>query len=276
MKLYLSFIIALIFHSSFSQSAWTKDKDALYTQLAFTTINDYNLIFGNPDYTTERNVTDNTLQFYGEYGLHDKTTLILNVPIKFIQTNDLVDSATGLTTANSVSSLGNIEIGVRQRFYKNKWIISGQFNIELNTSSFDNPSGIRTGFDSWAFTPTINFGRSFKKFYTQFFTGFNFRSNGYSTNFKLGGEIGTRPFKKILVIGFIDILKSFKDGDIVLPETNLLNVLYTNNQEYGAYGIKFISELTKSFGINAGFGGAFFGQNVAKEPALTLGIYHNF
>lgn len=276
MKTYLLPITLLLIQFSFSQSAWTKKKGEAYTQLAFTTISSYDEIFGDPDYQTEREVTDNTLQFYAEYGLSDKTTLILNLPIKFIETGKLIDKTMGISTANSIASLGNIEIGIKQQLYNKTWIVSGQLNIEANTSNFDTASGIRTGYDAWTFTPTLNIGKSFKNYYLQAFTGFNVRTNGYSTNFKLGGELGFRPFKKIVTIAFIDIVKSLKDGNAALPETNLLNVLYINNQEYGAYGLKFIGELSPKFGINAGFGGAFFGTNVAKEPAITLGLYHTF
>lgn len=276
MKKYLALLILLSTHSIFAQSGWTKEKGKVYTQLAFTTINGYDTIFGDPEYNTEREITDNTLQFYGEYGLTNKTTIILNIPFKFIETGDLVGNATGITTANSSTNLGNIEVGLRHQFYNNKWALAGQLNVEANTGVFDNASGIRTGFDAWTFTPTVNISRSFKGFYLQGFTGLNLRTNNHSNNFKIGGEIGTKLFKNILLIAFLDIVESFEDGNITLPLTNQLTALHVNNQEYTAFGLKAIAELTGNFGINAGFGGAFSGNNVAKSPAITFGLYHSF
>lgn len=261
--------------SFFAQSPWTKEKGKFYTQLSFTTIANYDALFGDPDYATERKTTDNTLQLYGEYGFSDKTTLLLNIPLKLIKTNELVASQS-ITTKGSKTSLGNIEVGVKHNFYKKEWMLSGQFSVEVNTGSFNKDTGIRTGYDAWGFTPLFLAGRSFRKAYLQTFIGGTFRTNDYSSNVKIGGEYGGKITKNIWLIGFIDIVKSFKNGDIVLPSTNLVTGLYSNNQEYGSFGAKTIYELNNKFGINAGFGGAFFGNNVAQQAALTFGLYHKF
>jgi hypothetical protein len=276
MKIRVLLFFIFISYLSHAQGAWTQKKGEAYTQISFTTINSYNTIFGNPDYLTEREITDNTLQLYGEYGLSDKTTLILNIPLKLIETGALVGNGTPISTANSLTSLGNIELGLKHQFYNKKWVIAGQLNVEANTSVFDNPSGIRTGVDAWTFTPTLNFSRSFNGFYVQAFTGVNLRTNNYSHNYKIGGEIGTRPLKNILLIAFIDFVESFENGNIILPTTNQLTALYVNNQEYTGYGLKVLGEITNKFGLNAGFGGAFSGNNVAKSPAITFGIYNKF
>lgn len=271
--LLLSLFVSVLAHA---QGAWTQKKGEAYTQLSFSTIGNYSTIFGNPDYETEREITDNTIQLYAEYGLNDKTTLILNLPLKLIETGNLVNSNNAITTAASVTNLGNIEFGIKRLLYNKKWVISGQLNLEANTSSFNNVSGIRSGIDAWSLTPTINAGRSFKWFYAQAFTGVALRTSDYSSSFKIGAELGVRPIKRVLVIGMVDVVKSFENGEIALPPSNLLTALYINNQEYAAYGLKFIGEITKKLGVNVGIGGAFSGNNVAKRQALTFGAYHNF
>ena len=62
----------------------------------------------------------------------------------------------------------------------------------------------------------------------------------------------------------------------MLPAENQLTGLYVNNQEYGAFGLKAIGEFSNNSGITAGYGGAFSGNNVAKQAALTFGVYHKF
>ena len=271
------FIIILISFNSQAQGAWTQKKAEAYTQLSFSSIANYSSIYGNPDYSTEREITDNTFQLYGEYGLNDKTTLILNIPLKLIETGNVVgNTTTPLTIASSNTRLGNIEMGIKRLLYNNKWVLSGQLNLETNSGSFESASGIRTGIDAWSLTPTINAGRSFKWFYAQAFTGIAFRTNNYSSSFKIGGEIGIRPVNRILVIGLIDVVKSFENGDILLPDTNQLTGLYVNDQEYAAYSLKFVGEITTKLGVNIGIGGAFSGNNVAKRQALTFGAYHKF
>ncbi|MCF6308522.1 MAG: hypothetical protein L3J09_11290 [Flavobacteriaceae bacterium] len=261
----------------FSQSPWTKNKGEFYTQFSFSTIPSYNEIFGNPDYFSNRNITDNTFQLYGEYGVSDKTTILLNVPYKNITTSDVIHPFPpdpGIIPGDTRNAFGNIEAGIKHNFIAKKWLLTGQFNIEINTSSYGDISGIRTGYDAFTFTPLINFGRSFNKSYLQGFTGFNLRTNNYSSNFKIGAEGGTKVFNRIWLVAFLDFVISLNNGDIELPIENQLNALYVNDQEYTAFGLKLIGEITADFGLIAGFGGAFSGNNVAKQAALNFGVYY--
>lgn len=279
MKNLTKLIILLLSISAFSQSPWTQKKGKSYTQLSFTSIANYNALFGDPDYNTEREITDNTLQFFGEYGLSDKTSLLVNIPFKMIKTGDLTSpsiTAIPLTSSATESSLGNIEIGLKHNFYNKKWLLSGQFSIEANTSSYDASSGIRTGYDAWSFSPLLLAGRGFGKTYVQGFLGANIRTNDYSSNFRIGGELGRKLGKHIWLIGFVDVSKSLENGDIVLPAQNRLTGLYVNDQEFGAFGLKAIGEFSDKFGLTVGYGSAFFGNNVAKQGALTFGLYQKF
>ncbi|WP_340154424.1 hypothetical protein [uncultured Winogradskyella sp.] len=276
-------IVILVFFislSSFSQSPWVKDKGEFYTQLTYTTIPNYTDMFGDPDYSLFGEISDNTVQIYGEYGLSDKTTLILNVPLKVISIDGyespFIDCSGDCSEDFNKTALGNIELGVKHNFYKKDWILSGQFSVESNTSSHDGFSGIRTGYDAYTFTPLFLAGRSFGKTYFQSFIGANIRTNDYSSNFRVGGELGHKITKRIWLIGFVDVVKSLRNGVLILPTQNTFTGLYVNDQEYGGFGLKTIGEITDNFGVNVGFGGAFFGNNVAKQVALNFGVYHKF
>ena len=276
--IYLSIFFLSI--NIFGQSPWTKKKGAFYTQLSFSTIANYNTLYGSPEKVLNGNVTDNTIQFYTEYGITDKTTLIVNAPIKLISQKDISLICVGIapcgTIDNKKTALGNIEIGIKHNFYNKDWLISGQVNIEANTGTFDANSGIRTGYDAWTVTPLLTVGRGYNNWYLQGFTGVNIRTNGYSSNFKIGGEVGYKPIPKLWLIANLDITQSFNNGEVILPTSNLLTGLYINNQEYVSFGLKTIGEITKNFGLTAGLGGAFSGNKVAKKGAFNLGLYHKF
>lgn len=279
MKYLTKLLFIFISISAFSQSPWIQKKGKAFTQLSFTTIPNYNTLFGNPDYTTQRQITDNTLQLYSEYGVSDKTTFILNLPLKLIEVGELSDPNSLVlptTSAGNTTSLGNLELGIKHNFYNKNWLISGQLSLEANTGSFDNATGIRTGYDAWTVTPLLLAGKSFGKAYLQTFVGANLRTNDYSSNFKIGGELGYKITKSIWLVGFLDIVKSLENGDVVLPNNNLATGLYVNDQEYGAFGLKGIAEFANNYGVTASFGGAFFGNNVAKQAALNFGFYRKF
>lgn len=280
MKNSIKILFLFIGISVFSQSPWTQEKGSFYTQLSYTSIPNYNALYGDPDYNTFGEISDNTVQLYTEYGFSDKTSFIVNLPLKLISINDfenpLVDCTGDCSQDFNKTALGNLEIGLKHNFYKKNWILSGQFSIEANTSSYDAASGIRTGYNAFTFTPLLLSGRSFGKTYVQSFIGANIRTNDYSSNFKVGAEIGHKIVKRIWLIGFVDIVKSFENGNIMLPTENTFTGLYVNDQDYGIYGFKGIGEITDKFGITASFVGVFFGNNVAKKSPLNIGVYHKF
>lgn len=263
--------------SLFAQSPWTKDKGDVFVNLSYATISDYNELFGDPDYFTNGNITDNTYQIYAEYGLTNKTSLIVNVPFKNISL-DVFKICNGNNCFGddyNKATFGNISLGIKHQFYNNGWVITGQLLTELNTGSFDDISGIRTSYDAFTFTPQLLAGKSFGKTFFQSHIGVDLRTNDYSNNFKIGGEFGGKVLKNIWLIGFVDVVESFEDGNITIPINNSFNGLYVNNQEYGAYGLKAILQLC-DLGVSASFANAFFGNNVPKQSAFSIGIFNTF
>lgn len=261
-----------------SQSPWTQKEGKFYTQVSFTTISNYDTLFGNPDNSLEREITDQTYQLYTEYGLTDKTTLLFNLPIKHIETGNLANpNIFSGTLPGSETAFGNIVFGLKHQFHHKKWVLAGQIDVEFNTANtYNNDTGIRVSYDATTITPLFLAGRSFGKTYLQTHIGFQYRSNNYSSNFKVGGEIGRKITKSIWLVGFLDVVKSFENGTIDFPLVNDQTGLYVNNQEYGAYGLKGIGEFTNNFGVTASFGSAFFGNNVPKKAAINFGIYRKF
>lgn len=278
MKQIVKLLILLVSISAFSQGPWTQEKGKFYTQFSYSTIPSYDTLFGDPEYVINGNITDNTFQFYGEYGISDKTTLIVNLPLKSISFNQNVMCVT--TPCNPIkhkeTALGNLEIGIKHNFYKKDWLFSSQFSVEANTSSFYIDSGIRTGYNAYTFTPLFIAGKSFNKAYLQTFIGSKIRTNNYSSNFKVGGEYGRKVSKNLWLVGFLDIEKSFNNGNVVLTGSNIGTGLYVNDQEYGVVGVKAIGEFSDNFGMTASLPAAFFGNNVAKQVALSVGIYKKF
>lgn len=275
MKQLIALLLSLTSISLIAQSPWSKEKNEAYLQLSYTTIAGYSELFGDPELITDREINDNTLQLYTEYGLSNKTTLLASVPLKMVSSNDLVvATATPRTTESTKTALGNIELGIKHNFINKKWLLSGQLNVELNTGSFDEASGLRTGYDAFTVTPLIIIGRGFNNWYIQAFTGVAIRTNDYSSAYKLGGEVGYKALDWLWVAGFLDGVASFHNGNLEQTVSNTLTGLYVNDQSYGAFGLKLAGEIKDNFGLNLGFGGAFGGRNVAKSPALSFGVFY--
>ncbi|MCH3881357.1 MULTISPECIES: transporter [Tenacibaculum] len=277
MKKIITLSIFLITLSIFSQSPWTQKKGKAYTQLSFTSISQYESLFGNPSFNTERKITDNTLRLYAAYGISNKTTFFAALPIKTVKSEELVASTTTpITSSASVTSTGNILFGIKHNFYNNKWLITGQISAETKSTDYNASAGLRTGYDAWTFTPLISIGRGFNSWYLQAYTGIDFRTNDYSSSLKMGGEMGYNIASWFTIIGFADGLASFTNGEVIIPQENSLTGLYVDKQSYAAFGLKTIFKVNEEFGVNLGAGLAFGGRRVAKKPAVTGGIYFKF
>jgi hypothetical protein len=74
--------------------------------------------------------------------------------------------------------------------------------------------------------------------------GAQLRTNDYSSNVKVGGEIDYNVIEPIWIIGFVDVVKSFYDGSIQFPTMNSFTGLYINDQEYGALSLKGFGKIT--------------------------------
>lgn len=269
--------------TSLAQSAWTKEKDKGYFQLQYNTIPTYDEVFqesGDESLFPWREQTQMSFNFYGEYGITDKTTLIGHIPFKIMQSGDenenipweVLDIAY-LPKSETLTALGNIELGVRQQLYNKSFVVAAQLNVELNTSSFSEDSWLRTGYDAYSFIPTINIGKGWNKSYIQGFTGAALRTNDYFQSFKIGVEYGYKVHKNLWAIGFIDGLITIDEGERISLLTDPYTYIYVNDQEYMAYGLKLNYSKNDQFGFNFGFGGAFSAKRVAKMASLALGVF---
>jgi len=274
-------VIALFATSmSFTQSAWTKPKGNIFTQISLNDISNYSRIFNKngEDLYTSRNITDRTLQSYIEYGLSNKTTLSISIPYKLLKSGDLVPKNSNLVTIEkgSYNSFGNIGLAIRHQLANKKYVIASQFQIDLPTSSFDKNTGLRSGIDALTISPTIAIGKGNETLFFQSFISLFFRTNQYSHGLKFYIEGGKKIFNQLWIIAFIDIVDSFENGNVISPLQNLETFLNLNNSEYGGFGIKLIEELNSKFGITGAFGGAFSAHLEAQKPSFNLGVYYKF
>lgn len=263
-----------------AQSPWVAGKGKGYAQLGFTGIGPYNSLFseGSGVYRLVREVSDRTLQIYGEYGVRETTSLLAILPYKMLATGNLVDNPTPDTggviiTEGTFSTLGNVQLALRQNFLSEGVVFSGQFTVELPTAGFDETMGLRGGLNAISVVPSFSVGMGTSRVYGFVSTGVALRSNNYSSEFRLGGEIGLRVISRVYVCAVLDIVSNFEDGNASEDFRQLQTGLYLNNQGFFAYGLKTIIGFTDKIGINAAFYGAGSGNLVARSPSVNAGFY---
>jgi hypothetical protein len=276
----LIFSLALM-NFLWAQSPWLQKKGSLLTQVSVNSIQNYSELYlsSGETFTTERNLTDNTVQAWIEYGLFENTLLKLVVPAKFLKAGDLSQSENQapLTTSGSLNAFGNVTFSWKQKWAHQTWLFTSHLNIELPTAQYDDKSGLRSGYDAWAFSAVLSAGRGFGPTYVYAHLGIGDRTNEYSNFYTGGFEWGYHILKSVWIAGVLNVFQSFENGDRIDPDNNILTGLYLNDQKFVAWGIKVFGQITdENFGYSAALFGAFNGNFVAKSPSINLGLYYRF
>jgi hypothetical protein len=267
-----------------AQSPWTLNKNGFYHQLSFNTIPEYNTLFNRDEESLNisRNVVDNTLQYYTETGITDQITFLVSIPWKFLKSGELNPNFTGnpdmIPPSSQISTLGNIQTGIKQKISGGKWVSAAQLKIEFPAWNKGNENkGLIAGYDAFAFAPLLSAGRGWNKLYAFYYLSGIVRTNGYSEYLNMGAEGGWQVFKGFWLITYLDFLHSFKNGSKEQPIPEREFGLYSNNLEYFAFGFKAIYEFDLKEDFKLGFlghaAGSFSGYAVAHSPLLTLGVF---
>ncbi len=197
------------------------------------------------------------------------------LPYRSPDSGDLVPEATlGPTIPSaSLSDLGNFRIGARYKAIDKKVVFSVQLDLELPTGTQDEVTGLSTGYDAVTVAPTVSVGRGWRRAYVFGYLGLGYRTNDFSSIGVAGAEAGIRFFGRLWLVGMLSIVESFRNGDVVLPQSNLETGLFVNDQEYFAYGLKGLVEITDRVGIQLTYYTASSGNNVPRSPLFGTGVY---
>ena len=262
-----------------AQSAWTQPEGGTFVQLSFNAITPYDQLYsdGGTSFVTGREMTETSLELYGEYGLFANTTLVGNLPLRNVDSGALVPGSTIQPVTipeDSLSDLGNLLLGVRRQLSTGSLSITGEFDVEFPTGTSDDSTGLSTGLDAYTFRPLVSVGQGFGKTYLQGYAGLSFRTDDYSDDWRLGGELGYQFTPRFLLAGTLDLVDSFENGSVQFSSERLQTGLFLDNQEYASFGLKGLWSFSEHFGLSAAVRGAFWGNNVPEAPFLSFGVYY--
>lgn len=224
--------------------------------------------------------------FYGEYGITNNLTGIVNGP--FLTRNfmdDVLSATTGevLIPSEAVNTFGDIDLGLK---YGVK--VSG---LEIPVSAtliFGLPTGkmtagtnnnLQTGDGEFNQLLQIDAGGGFNlsekvNSYVSAYVGFNNRTNGFSDEFRYGLEYGVGFMdRKLWIIGRIGGVESLKNGEETAPPAFIS--LFSNNTAYNSFSIETAYYITKRVGVSASFAGAFTGALIAAAPTYSVGVFYD-
>ncbi len=257
-----------------AQQAWTRAKGSYYVQVGGSFLQSNSLLNGTEDpILLNRDVSDVTIQGYGEYGLTSKLMISAQLPLKLLS----VDNTVGQPNLKdgSLTALSNVQAALTYNFYqKNGWVLSGKTGFSLPTAKFDEATGLRSGFDAFSFTPSLMAGLGRNKFFSSAELGYVLRSNNYSRRIAAAWQIGGFWGKKkqfIPILG-IELMRSGKsDFD---DSTSKSTGLYLNEQSYLSPNLKigYKPNPNITLWLSAGGGLGYITRNIAASPGLSFTV----
>ena len=244
-------ITFLFIQNGNSQNGWTKEKGKYYVQASLTNFS------SNDFYGTEGTLfnagskfSSTSLGIYGEYGIADRLTSTLSLPL-FLQRFNTTESSFGL---------GSIELGLKYRLLNNFPLsLSADLSIptgngvqfvktkepnglgifeEINLPTTDGEFNLLT---TLAASKSTSNGNTFFTLYG----AVNFRTESFSHQLKVGGEIGHLFFGKLYIIGKLNVFNRIGDG----KDNGVATFLYGEGTSYTYLNITAMYKLTERLNL---------------------------
>jgi hypothetical protein len=269
MKNSITIVFIVFVIKTYAGGPWTPKKGGGYFQLQPTIpTGTYNELFlkNNKDLVLNYNVIDFNFDAYLEYGISDRLAFIGTASAKYVAVKNN-------TINKSLFAAGNQKLALKYKLREKKTLTSVSVNSEIYTSSANLNYGLSTGYLSNAIGVMLHYGGSINsKSYLFIEGGYFYRTHNYSDEIKITTEYGYKIKPKIWLAAVFDIKESTFNGSRETTELQQTG-LYPNNQEYFAWGGKFIYESEKQYGLSISSFGAFSGNYVAHLATLNIGVY---
>ncbi|MEZ4884080.1 MAG: hypothetical protein R3E32_05010 [Chitinophagales bacterium] len=259
MKFYTYLLIVCCFMCFFevqAQNGWTRKAKGLYAQAAISTFSSNN--YYNTDgelFNAGSTFQSRGLLLYGEYGLTDRFTAMLDLPLLMLNS---------FNTTETVAGIGNAKLGLKYRLLKNI-PISLQVDFEVPTddgiklSNAKEPNSLGMidqinlptsdgEFNVWttlAASQSTSNGKTFGSVYTSL----NLRTESFSNQLQVGLELGHLFFDKLYLIGKVKIQDKLS-SDSGSPSASFL---YGEGTTFTSYGLTTMYKLDKHLNLVASF-----------------------
>jgi len=264
--------------SSNAQNGWVKNKNSFYAQASLSTFS------SNKYYSTSGQLFDsgstyqsNALLVYGEYGITDRFTGVLSVPLLMLNQ---------FSTTETVAGVGNLQLGIKYNLLKSfPLALSVDFDIPtddgVNFANSKTPNSLGMidqinlptsdgEFNVWT---TLAASQSMVggKLFATVYGGVNFRTKSFSHQWKSGMELGYLFYNKFYLIGKLGV-----QGKIGSEEKITSSFLFGEGTKFTSFGITGMYNINKHWKIVASYTDysdfIIARKNIYDGAALSLGV----
>lgn len=277
-KSFVFFLFLLNYFTVDAQNGWVKKKSEFYAQASFSTFssNDYYSTSGQL-FDSGSTYNSNSINLYGEYGISDRFTAILNFPALLINR---------FNTTETVAGVGSVQLGLKYGLLKSfPLAISVDFDIPtddgFNFAQTKSPNSLGMfeqinlptsdgEFNIWT---RLAASQSFMdgKLFGSVHSGINFRTQNFSKQWQSGIEVGYLFFEKLYLIGKLNT-----QGKIESNETVASSFLFGEGTTFTSLGITGIYNINEHWKIVASYSDfsdfIIARRNVYDGAAISIGI----
>jgi hypothetical protein len=277
----LKYFVIIFILNSFTmnaQSGWVKQKGKYFTKLDYTTLKSKNYYNPLGEKLTTNAFVQNSFNFYGEYGLNDKFTLVANMPL--LRTNSF-------ETTEKVSGIGDVKLDLRYGILQNSIPIAFSLGVEVPTGknnafakSLDDPNStinLPIGDGEFNINSSVAISKSIGIGYISAFGLYNYRTTYQSLKFRdlyqFGVELGVNPLKNLWLNG--KIRGQFSTGESNFPSLGFVRgdaTTYTITSFEAFY--KFTDKIGVSFTYLTGGSSISKLKNIYASPYFSMGIVY--
>lgn len=262
-----------------AQNGWTRPAKGIYSQLALSTFSSgrYYSVAGML-FDQGSTFSSRGLLFYGEYGLSDRLTAVVDLPLLMLNS---------FSTTESVAGPGNAKIGLKYGLLKS-WPLSLAIDLDVPTDNgvrlastkMPNDIGIIEQinlptsdgeFNVWttlAASRSTTQGNTFGSLYLSY----NYRTKGFSNQLQAGMEVGHLLWDKFFLIGKAKIQEKLSSS---LRQGG--SFLYGEGTTFASYGLTAMYKVDAHWrivGSASDFTDFFFvkRQNIYDGWTFSLGV----
>jgi hypothetical protein len=265
-------VAALLAARAAEGGPWAQGARNAYTKVSFQHLQA--MRYAQPDGTVFDipRFRSSELSFFGSFGLTDRLTLWVNVPL--VRSSDLADDPDELGRENGFGDLGfalQAQLGAR-----GPWVFAVRGSLQIPTGDEMRSEGLQaTGSGVYESAGVLGAGRSFAggRGFGFAEAGYKYRGGGLRDALVYAAQVGWKAGRRATLVWNVRGEEPFSHA----PGTAALNsfVGVGDRVTYVVYGPSVILDFGRGWGAQLDLEGSFHAKNLAQGPMFRGGItYH--
>lgn len=275
-------ILIILFWSShllFAGGGWPQQKGKGFFKLNQFWITTNQYFNGSGTVVPNEDMGQFFTSIYGEYGISDRFTGIVNWPFyaRAVAYEQIGNMGQLGSAEDAINGIGDMDLMVKYGVTSGKSIAvsaSLLLGVPLGESRGGVSGVLQTGDGEFNQMFQLDAGKGFTIGdvypYTNVFVAFNNRTNGFSDEFRYGVEVGV-GYKFVFAVLRVNGVRSFNNGS--RAPINDGASLFANNAEYLAIIPEISIKISEKWGVSANMGTAAWGKLIFANRTYSVGAY---